>query len=528
MPGPTTPPVYIVTLPPPTPNGSLHVGHLAGPFLAADVFVKAARLAGSAALAVSYSDSNQSYVQATAARLGLEPQALASQCSREILEALALYGCSVDSFSEPTAASNGFVRELVLGLHRRGGLVEKEMSFFYSPGRGRFLGEAEVAGFCPNCLDRCKCGICEGCAFINSAETLVSPREAISGPADLERRKARVLVLEMEPHRAAIQAFYAADRPFRPRYRWLIEDALRQRLPDFPVSVPGDWGIALGADFPGCVVNPWAEVMGQFLYCYRDAAGRLPAGGDRRVVNFFGFDNSYFYGIVHIALLSALGQMKWAPYVTMINEFYDLEHRKFSTSHGHVLWAADLARRHDPDLVRFYLALVGPGFERANFSEPEMAAAIEERVARPWRELASHHNRRLGSLAGRLAAPSPAVREAGLACLERIASRFSLERFHLRQAAEDLIHLLDFAAAHGSQDADDDAQILADTAHLVRCFARAVYPLCPGAAARLAGSSGAPPDPEANLVAAPATLPYSLFGPDGRANAPALALESAK
>jgi len=467
----------LVTLPPPTPNGGLHLGHLSGPFLAADVFCKHGRLLGHRRSPITYSDANQSYVRVTAERLHRDPNELALHYTRDIQETLALYDMECEAFRYPDADSSAFVRGLFLRMARDGALVRKPMPFFFSPTRVGFLDEAGVAGFCPRCLAACKCGICEACAFPNTAHTLVSPRDAVSGAADLEVREIAVLVLETERWRAAIRGFYAGPGQFRPRYRWLVEDALAAALPDFPVTVPGRWGVAVDDPaFPDQVINPWAEVMGQLLFGYREAETRLGidlALGRPSVVNVFGFDNSYFYAVVHVALYAAANEGEWLPEATVINEFYNLQHRKFSTSGNHVIWARDLAIRHAPDAIRFYAAANSPGFEKSNFVESDMRDVIARTLQTPWRNLAHSFNRLLDAATDKGAVSSEA-QAIGDAALARIGRSFTLERFHLRQGAEDLLHLLGLIEARLAV-----GTTLADAAHLIATFAQAAFPVMP-------------------------------------------------
>lgn len=481
-------PSYIVTLPPPTPNGGLHVGHLAGPFLASDVFAKALQLAGHPVFVTSYSDANQSYVRATAQRQGRDPVELSSTWTDDIRRTLDLFGCDVGEFLSPDAETADYSRRLFLKMYERGLLVRKPVTFFYSPERKAMLDEAAVSGFCPKCLDRCKCGICEGCAFPNTALTLLAPRDTLTGFTGLVPMTVDVLVLEVEGHRDAIARYYAENTRQRPRYRWLVEDALRSPLPDFPVSVPGQWGIPVDhPQFVGQVINPWAEVMSNFVYCYERAAKHLPAALVPRVVNFFGYDNSYFYAIAHIALLEASDCMRWAPHAVVINEFYNLDHGKFSTSANHVLWASDVAQRHDPDAVRLFCALNSPGFEKGNFNEKEMAQVVEERLAEPWRRIARLFNERLAACAGGSALADANLVAAGRESLRRVLRSYSTERFHLRQAAEDLLHLQAFVLdrLEASSGTPADATQLRGIAFLVKCLAQAMHPITPGVAARV-------------------------------------------
>ncbi|MCW8176474.1 class I tRNA ligase family protein [Verminephrobacter aporrectodeae] len=477
---------FVVTLPPPTPNGGLHVGHMSGPFLAGDVFAKAARLRGAACFTTCYSDVNQSYVRVTAERQNRDPHELAAHWTRDIKETLLDHGVELSDYFAPDATGSAYIRDLFVGLYERGVLKKKSFPVFYSKDTASYLDEAGVSGICPVCLAGCKCGICEACGSLTDATNLLEPRVTVSGSTNLVVAYVEVLVLELEGLRPQIEAFYAGNQRFRTRYLWLVEDALRTALPDFPVTLPGSWGIPIDhADFPGQTINAWPELMAELIYSYRRALDQDSAlGSSPAFVNFFGFDNSYFYALVHVALLTQIDDGRWLPHATIINEFYNLDHAKFSTSNNHSIWSSDLAQRHNVDTIRFYGAFNAPGFEKANFNEGDMAKVVDDRLLRPWAAIASGYNAHLARSASKGTFDvSTHARTLGESALRRIFASYSLERFHLRQATEDLLHLLELIAVRVA--ALRDGQSSADVAHLLQCFALAASPLMPFGCAAL-------------------------------------------
>lgn len=493
---------FIVTLPPPTPNGGLHLGHMAGPFLAADIFTKAMQAKGHNVQVLSYSDSNQSYVRATAEKQERDPAELALTWTKDILKTLDVYGCQVDLYFEPHADSNDFVREVVLRLYEEGHLRKKQLPFFYSLKRRVFLDEAGVSGNCPKCLDDCKCGICEACGFPTRADTLLNPRSTNDLEEQIELRTAEVLVLELEEWRDRLIKFHDAASSSRPRYRWLVKDALEERLPAFPVSVPGDWGIALDhVDLRGQVINAWAELVLDFVFGYRRIEIDYPTFP--RIVNFFGYDNSYFYALVHTTLLMAAGLDRYLPHATIINEFYNLENAKFSTSRDHLIWANALAKDFPADLIRFYLALTAPGFEQGNFSNPDMHEVIKRRLLAPYQRIAS----RLNASAGKeiLASSTVASRMAG-AMRSRVSHSLTVERFNLRQAAEDMLKALvaiEYGLARGQLDVSDAFFLLGE-------WAKVIAPIMPSVSVNLGRSLGVTCS---GVTTVPETLPTKAIGP---------------
>lgn len=507
------PSAIIVTLPPPTPNGGLHVGHLSGPFLSADVFARASRLQGTKVFTSCYSDMNQTYVRVTAARQGRDPHELVDFWTRDIVTTLDEYAIAVDDYFPVDQDSEHFVRKLFIDLYQRGVLVKKPFPVYRSRATGEHLDEAGVSGFCPACLSRCKCGICESCSSINDPLTLLRPSVTLTGEQDLEVDTVELMVLELERFRENIIKVYERNTRFRPRFKWVVGAALASRLPDFPVTTPGSWGFRIDhPDFPGQVINAWPEIMAQQIYGHQRAQSRHPEfGAAPGVVNFYGFDNAYFYAIVHAAMLSVIDDGRWLPLASINNEFYNLDHSKFSTSNHHVIWARDLLERHGADEIRFFAAWNNPGTEKANFNEAEMARVLDAGLRAHWTTIAAGYNERLASGETPHGNPSAGTAAAGAAAVARIYGSYSIEHFHLRQAAEDALHLMTYMVDTLGR----PGMSLADLAHLARCLAVALGPITPVAAEQihqalygstLTGLSD-------NLAARPHPLPTDLFRP---------------
>lgn len=519
------PQAVIVTLPPPTPNGGLHVGHLSGPFLSADVFARAARLQGAAVFTSCYSDVNQTYVRVTAARQGRDPHELAAFWTKDIVSTLESYAVDIDDYFPVDEDSQAYVRALFVGLYQRGILVKKPFPVYRSRTTGEHLDEAGVSGFCPSCLSRCKCGICESCSSINDPLTLLRPSVTLTGEQTLDIDKVELMVLELERFRENIEAVYRNNPRFRTRFKWVVGDALARALPDFPVTTPGSWGFPIDhPDFAGQVINAWPEIMAQQIYGHQRALARRPElGAQPAVVNFYGFDNAYFYAIVHAAMLSVIDDGKWLPFASINNEFYNLEHSKFSTSNNHVIWAGELLARHGADEIRFFAAWNNPGMEKANFREGDMAAVLETGLQGLWKTIATGYNRRLLEEGQAKGTPSAQTLAAGAAAVARIYASYSVEHFHLRQAAEDVLHLLTYLA-----DVLTHAEVaLIDVAYLLRCLAVATGPITPVAAERIHQALCASPlaGMDGPVVFSGQPLPVAVFGsPGGTAGTTALEL----
>src|SRR5262249_56882215 len=156
------------------------------------------------------------------------------------------------------------------------------------------------------------------------------------------------------------------------------------------------------------------------------------------VAQFFGSDNSSSYVFVNLALLMAYGERYVLPSGMVINEFYQLENYKFSTSLNHVLWARDLLESHGSDFVRFYLALSNPSYQKSNFTLNEMTGLVSAKLVEPWQRAVTELNRlknRIGLVDG--TPYHPTTRGARrMATLTRRFERFyEAETMNLRLAA---------------------------------------------------------------------------------------------
>jgi methionyl-tRNA synthetase len=213
------------------------------------------------------------------------------------------------------------------------------------------------------------------------------------------------------------------------------------------------------------------------IYCTDHAArGRddLPcapgelwhAGHGTKLVYFLGFDNAYFWGVTHLALLMAHEGRYVLPDTIVCNEFYELDNEKFSTSRGHVVWSHELVAEVPRDLVRFHLALTAPEHQRTNFSRDALESIARQRLVDPWDRLAG-----LLAVDGAGGPPLP-VSEAARARARTMVARFSacyeLRGYSLPRAADLLVaHLerLERRAARSGARGD----LFLEVAALVAC-----------------------------------------------------------
>lgn len=389
----------IIVAPPPTPNGDLHVGHLSGPYLGADVLRRALRLQGEDAVAALSVDLNQTYVVTTADRLGDEPTALARRSHAEVQDTLARAAIDFDVVGIPDAAYSESVRDWFVRLDRAGFVKAHRRAAPYDVVRGRFMFESYATGSCPVCLAGTKANICEACGHPNEAQDLIGLYPTGGRRGDpVEMREIDERYLDLEALRGPLEQHLSEAIPQkRPALDRLLSELFAKPLPRFPLTFPSSWGIpAPFADADGLVLNVWAEMVPGH-YWFIDRA--LESGGhprlaeiDRRAryVQYLGFDNSFFYVVAQLALALAAreaGATALLPSAFVTNEFYLLDNFKFSTSQGHLIWGRDLLAEAPVDEVRFYLAWNNPEYNQANFTRADMERVVATKYREPLREL---------------------------------------------------------------------------------------------------------------------------------------------
>ncbi|GHJ15407.1 class I tRNA ligase family protein [Micromonospora sp. AKA38] len=484
----------VIISPAPTANGDLHLGHIAGPFLAADVHTRYARAQGREVLLGTGFQDTSTFVVTTAHRRGVHPDELVATSAAQIESTLRTMGIGVDGYTGDDERFTGWVVDFVGRLRAAGRLELRTMPLPYSERTGQFLVDGFVSGNCPECLAEGCAGLCESCGHLVPAGELLNFRSTLDPDEPVTLRNARVLVLPVERYRDRLRTHVERHVDgMRPHMAQAMVRVLSRPLPDFPVTYPVPWGIQV--PFPevaGQVVNPNAEAMAWSMHCSALAAesrGHPPAGEDglwlagseSEIVYFLGFDNFYPFAITGPAMLLACDDRYELPTRYLTNEFYELDHQKFSTSRGHVVRGRDLAAEVPRDLIRFYLATTSPEHQRTSFSRDALSAVTESRLTGPWNRVAERVNRWVGRGPLPVSARS---RHAAARMSDRFAASYELPGFSLNRAAEaisDHLARLDRWPA-----ADDDA---GDFCFEVGWLLRAAAPILVDLAAQALGEA---------------------------------------
>ena len=267
----------LVLGPNPTPNGGMHLGHIAGPYLAGDVYARYQRARGRTVVFTTGTDDSQTFVVASARRLGVEPEELCRTSTELIREALSAIGISVDGFGPFDQTYQATVQDYFRALHAAGKFRLKTVRMPYSERTGEFLVEGLVEGECPVCLATSRGGLCETCCHPNNFDELLNPHSTID-PQDVPTfRETTILVLPMEEYREQLTSYHEQWSSYwRPHLVQMVRDVLSRPLGDLPITYPLSWGMpAPFPETPGQVLNAWLELIPAGMYTSSYAAAQL-------------------------------------------------------------------------------------------------------------------------------------------------------------------------------------------------------------------------------------------------------------
>ncbi len=501
---------WLVTATPPTPNGDLHLGHLCGPYLAADVFTRHLRQVGADVVAMTGIDDHQSYTEARGIREGKTAEETAQWFGNRIIDAWANASVCFDVVSRPdrTPHHRWLTQHIFSTLLRQGDIVARVKPLPYCVSCERWAYEAYVTGECPHCRAQSCGNACETCGHPNDCADLKNPHCTICH-FSCEMRPCERLYLPLARHADMLREFIESVR-MSGHLRALCEHMMAAGLPEIAVSHPADWGIEVPVD----------EFANQRIYVWFEmAAGYLAAGGSehakgvwrtqRRVVQFLGFDNGYFHSLLFPAIMRAFDSHIPLPTDFVTNEFYRLDGLKFSTSRRHAIWLSEALKSTPADHMRLYLSWDRPVVSQTSFRWEDFYTYLHGNLLPRWYSWLTSLARRC-EISASMAESAEKERENSRAilapycewignALERVHEAYSVEQFSPRTALQQL-DLLVHAAAQSGQDLEHftahpplHAAFLQEVrAELAAAIALAIglYPIAPAMAGQLWSALG--------------------------------------
>ncbi len=372
----------LVTTALPYANGPVHIGHLAGVYVPADIYVRYLRLKGEEVIHIGGSDEHGVPITIRAKKEGVSPQDVVDKYHYLIKKSFEEFGISFDIYSRTSSnIHKKTASDFFLELHNKGEFVEKTSEQYYDEEAQMFLADRYIMGECPHCGNQNAYGDqCESCGTSLSPTDLKNPRSTISGSKPV-MRETKHWYLPLDKHEEWLRKWILEDhKEWKANVYGQCKSWLDMGLQPRAVSRDLDWGVPI----------PLPDAKGKVLYVWFDAPigyisntkELLPDSWekwwkqeDTRLIHFIGKDNIVFHCIVFPAMLKAEGSYI-LPENVPANEFLNLEGDKISTSRNWAVWLHEYLEDFPgkQDVLRYVLTANAPETKDNDFTWKDFQA----------------------------------------------------------------------------------------------------------------------------------------------------------
>ncbi len=453
-----TPKRYTITAALPYTNGPIHIGHLAGVYVPADIYARYLRLTGKDVAYICGSDEHGVAIPMRAKKEGVSPQDIIDKYHTIIKKSFADFGISFDNYSRTSSkihhetASDFFTK-----MYNDGEFVEEVTAQLFDEEANQFLADRFVIGTCPKCgFEESYGDQCENCGTSHNATDLINPKSAITGNVPTVK-ETKHWFLPLDKHEAFLREWILEGHKndWKPnvygQVKSWVEDGLRPRA----VTRDLDWGIPVpveGAE--GKVLYVWFDAPIGYISSTKEWAAREGKNwedywkkDDTKLVHFIGKDNIVFHCIIFPSMLKAHGDYI-LPDNVPANEFLNLEGNKLSTSKNWAVWLHEYLEEfpNQQDVLRYTLTANAPESKDNDFT---------------WKDFQTKNNSELVAIFGNFInrvvvltnkyyagiVPTPnnftEVDEDVLAAVKEFPNIIgkSIERYRFREASQELMNL---------------------------------------------------------------------------------------
>ncbi|HON02472.1 MAG TPA: methionine--tRNA ligase [Paludibacteraceae bacterium] len=372
----------LVTSALPYANGPVHIGHLAGVYVPADIYVRYLRLKGEEVIFIGGSDEHGVPITIQAKKEGISPQEIVDRYHFLIKKSFEDFGISFDIYSRTTSKiHHELASDIFKTIANKGGFIEKTSEQYYDEEAGQFLADRYIVGKCPHCGNENAYGDqCEACGSSLNPTDLINPRSAITGNIPV-LRETKHWYLPLDQHEEWLRHWILEEhKEWKPNVYGQCKSWLDMGLQPRAVSRDLDWGIPV----------PLERAEGKVLYVWFDAPigyisntkELLPESWekwwkseDTRLIHFIGKDNIVFHCIIFPTILKLEGTYI-LPDNVPANEFLNLEGDKISTSRNWAVWLNEYLEDFPDkqDTLRYVLTANAPETKDNDFTWKDFQA----------------------------------------------------------------------------------------------------------------------------------------------------------
>ena len=377
---------YTITAALPYTNGPVHIGHLAGVYIPADIYARFQRMQGKDVAFVCGSDEHGVPITLKAKKEGITPQQVVDKYNSIIKQSFEDFGISFDNYSRTTSKiHHDTASEFFKKLHSEGKFIEEVTQQLYDADANQFLADRFVVGTCPKCGNEESYGDqCESCGTSHNATDLIHPKSAITGAVP-SLKETKHWFLPLDKYEPFLKEWILEEHKkdwktnvYGQCKSW-IDDGLRPRA----VTRDLDWGIPVPApDADGKVLYVWFDAPIGYISATKQWAKKQGKDWepywkdkDTKLLHFIGKDNIVFHCIIFPSMLKAEGSYI-LPNNVPANEFLNLEGNKISTSKNWAVWLHEYLEDFpdQQDVLRYVLTANAPETKDNDFTWADFQA----------------------------------------------------------------------------------------------------------------------------------------------------------
>ncbi len=382
----------------PYPNGSLHLGQIAGAYLPADIFTRYNRSAGNRVIMVSGSDQHGTPITVRAEQEGRTPQEIVDHYQAEYLDCWRRLGISFDTYTT-TGTQNHIEtsQEFFTKLYEQGDLYLDTMELTYCEQEGRFLPDRYVEGTCPYCgYDGARGDQCDNCGRTLDPIELIDPRCSRDGSTPV-RRPSDHFFLRLSAYNDRVKEWLQTGKEhWRPHVLGFALGVVNEGLRDRAITRDMEWGVPI--PLPGYEtkrIYVWFENVIGYLSAAKEWAqtnGTPEAWRDfwqdptAKIYYFIGKDNVWFHTLSWPAQVMMHGDLN-QPYDVPANQYLNFGGWKASTSRGTAPFLPAYLDQYDADTLRYYLAAIMPETSDSEFSDGDLIRRNNDELVSTWGNL---------------------------------------------------------------------------------------------------------------------------------------------
>jgi len=449
---------YTITAALPYTNGPIHIGHLAGVYVPADIYARYLRLIGKDVAYISGSDEHGAAIPMRAKKEGVSPQVIIDKYHNIIKQSFIDFGISFDNYSRTSSKTHHeTASEFFTKMHNDGEFIEEVSAQLYDAEANQFLADRFVVGTCPKCgFEESYGDQCESCGTSHNATDLINPTSAITGNVPTVK-ETKHWFLPLDKHEDFLRKWILEGhkKDWKPnvygQVKSWVEDGLRPRA----VTRDLDWGIPVPLkEADGKVLYVWFDAPIGYISSTKEWAAREGKNWedywkkeDTKLVHFIGKDNIVFHCIIFPSMLKAHGNYI-LPDNVPANEFLNLEGNKLSTSKNWAVWLHEYLEEfpNQQDVLRYTLTANAPESKDNDFT---------------WKDFQAKNNNELVAIFGNFInrvvvltnkyyngiVPEPTdfseIDEDVLAAIKEFPNTISksIERYRFREASQELMNL---------------------------------------------------------------------------------------